>query len=188
MIMLKKGMMISMEKYNEVSLEEVLESREERVELQRRLISTYKAPLVSFMVNMPGPVKLCPMTLGLHREGMKAILETLESQGKRVLLHQVFEKKTGIEGYIAVDCNAMELKKTACSIEDTHELGRLFDIDVLDMEGVPIKREQLSLAPRRCLLCNEVSSVCSRSRRHSIDELIAKMENMVEGYKSRYKD
>lgn len=177
-----------MEHYNKVSLEEVLESREERVDYQRKLLSTYKSPLISFMVNMPGPVKLCPMTLKLHKLGMKAILESLELQEKRVLFHQVLEKKTGIEGYIVASCNAMELKRTACSIEDTHELGRLFDIDVLDMEGVPIKREQLSLAPRRCLLCSEISSVCSRSRRHSIDDLAAKMESMLKEYENKHKE
>lgn len=178
-----------MEDYNnEVSLEEVLESREKRAEYQRELLSIYKAPLISFMVNMPGPVKLNTMTLKLHRLGMRAIMESLEQQGKRVLFHQVLEKKTGIEGYIAADCNAMELKKITCNIEDTHELGRLFDIDVLDMDGVPIKREQLSLAPRRCLLCNEISSVCSRSRRHSVDELTAKMESMLKEYEGSHKE
>jgi len=177
-----------MEDYNKVSLEEVLESREERVEYQRKLLSTYKAPLISFMVNMPGPVKLCSMTLKIHKLGMKAILDSLELQKKKVLFHQVLEKKTGIEGYIVVDCNAMELKEIVCHIEDTHELGRLFDIDVLDMDGVPIKREQLLLSPRKCLLCNEVSSVCSRSRRHSIDELIAKMESMLKEYESKHKE
>ena len=177
-----------MDDYNKVSLEEVLESREERVERQGELLSAYKVPLVSFMVNMPGPVKLCSMTVELHREGIKAILESLESQGKRVLFHQVLEKKTGIEGYIAVDCPIQELKKTACYIEDTHELGRLFDIDVLGEDGIPIKREQLSLAPRRCLLCNEISSVCSRSRRHSIDELTAKIESMLKEYKNKNRD
>lgn len=177
-----------MEDYNKVSLEEVLESREERVDYQRKLLSTYKAPLISFMVNMPGPVKLCTMTRKLHELGMRAILESLELQGKRVLFHEVLEKKTGIEGYIAVSCNAMELKKVTCNIEDTHELGRLFDIDVLDIEGVPIKREQLSYSPRKCLLCSEISSVCSRSRRHSIDELTAKMENMLKEYVSKHKE
>ena len=176
-----------MENCNKVSLEEVLESREERADYQKKLLSAYKVPLISFMVNMPGPVKLCPMTLELHREGMRAILTSLEAQGKKVLFHQVLEKKTGIEGYIAVDCQALELKAAVCSIEDTHELGRLFDIDVIDKDGIPIKREKLSLEPRRCLLCNEVSSVCSRSRRHSIDELVAKMEDMLKEYKSRQK-
>lgn len=175
-----------MEDYNKVSLEEVLESREERVDYQRKLLSSYKVPLISFMVNMPGPVKLCTMTLKLHKLGMRAILESLESHGKKVLFHQVLEKKTGIEGYIAVYCNAMEIKKIACNIEDTHELGRLFDIDVLDIDGVPIKREQLLLSPRRCLICSEISSVCSRSRRHGIDELTAKMESMLKEYESKH--
>ena len=43
---------------NEVTLEEMLDARERRVFLQNSLIQTYNKPIISFTLNIPGPVKV----------------------------------------------------------------------------------------------------------------------------------
>ena len=41
----------------EITLEQLLESRDKRAEFQTILLNGYRTPLVSFTVNMPGKVK-----------------------------------------------------------------------------------------------------------------------------------
>lgn len=72
----------------------------------------------------------------------------------------------------------MAIKKQAAIFEDRHALGRLFDIDVLiwqsDLQQVqPISRQALGQPTRRCLLCEQPTKVCARSRRHTVAELQA---------------
>ena len=48
----------------EVSLQEMLAAREHRSALQTRLLQQYKKSLISFTLNIPGPVKVPD---GVHR-------------------------------------------------------------------------------------------------------------------------
>ena len=45
-----------------VSVEDMMEARERRARLQEQLIGTYQVPVVSFTLNIPGPVKILPGT------------------------------------------------------------------------------------------------------------------------------
>ena len=70
---------------------------------------------------------------------------------------------------------AVKIKKLMTTMEETHILGRLFDIDVLDANGQKLSRDM----PRRCLLCDKQAQICARSRRHSVSELTAKIAAML---------
>lgn len=48
-------------KGQEASLEEILDGRERRGEIQRELLTREGASLVSFTLNIPGPVKVFPL-------------------------------------------------------------------------------------------------------------------------------
>ena len=45
----------------EVSLQDILLAREQRVAKQKELLTKYNCPLVSFTMNIAGPVKTSPL-------------------------------------------------------------------------------------------------------------------------------
>ena len=78
--------------------------------------------------------------------------------------------------------NPMEAKKLSCQIEDSHPLGRLFDIDILAADGTPLSREQVGDTPRQCLLCEHESRWCIRNHTHTQAELHTRINEMIEDY------
>ena len=48
--------------------------------------------------------------------------------------------------------------------------------------GAPIGREDLGLEPRRCLLCGNEVRHCMRAKTHTNEELLAKIDQMVDDY------
>ncbi|MEA4920554.1 MAG: citrate lyase holo-[acyl-carrier protein] synthase [Clostridiaceae bacterium] len=162
----------------EISLEELLESRDNRRAFQQDLLERYKSPVISFMVNMPGPIKSSSLSRLIHGEGMKALENAFMG---RLLHEEVRELDTGFEGYMVLAGDPCEIKRTTCDIEDNHPIGRLMDIDVHTAAG-QIGRRQLGLDDRRCLICDRPAPECARSRQHSVEELLAKIEHMAKDY------
>lgn len=163
----------------EVSLQEMLAARERRFLLQTRLLQQYKKCLISFTLNIPGPVKILPGVPKAFEEGCQRIESALK---KNLILVEHFEtikEKTGYEAFYNVDTSPDRIKELMVAIEDQDRIGRLFDIDVLRQDGTKVSREDLGAAPRTCLLCGEPAHVCSRSRRHSVAELTAEIEKIL---------
>lgn len=159
---------------------EILDSREARAKKQKELISKYPYTLISFTLNTPGKVKNSQLYKKVHRVGMDCLLDKLKHLN--IINVDVMDKPTGIEGYISLELNALQVKKIAVEIEDTHYLGRLFDIDVFDTHFNQINRESLKLKPRKCLLCNEEAIKCIKMRNHSYEELVAHVETIALSY------
>lgn len=68
----------------------------------------------------------------------------------------------------------MELKRTLIAIEEGTVYGRLMDLDVIqvkDNQVTPISRTQLGLSPRKCYICSAIAKECSRSRKHSVEDM-----------------
>ena len=61
----------------EITLEQLLESRDKRAEFQAILLRGYGTPLVSFTVNMPGKVKKNHRSETVFLAGVEAIREAL---------------------------------------------------------------------------------------------------------------
>jgi len=166
-----------------ITLTELLESREQRAAYQQRLLAADPGScLISFMINMPGEIKYCALTIRLHQLGMAAIEEQLAQAGADVWYQEVRPLLTGIEGYLCVAGDAAAVKELMCGVEERHPLGRLFDIDVLAGSGRAISRVQQGALPRKCLLCEEEAALCARSKAHGTEELIAKMREMLDRY------
>ena len=96
------------------------------------------------------------------------------------------EKSICFSRAFARAADAAQLKKRMCRIEESHFLGRIFDIDVYDGEGGQVSRSSLNLAERKCLLCGNDARICARSRVHSADELNEKIAAMKEEYELLY--
>lgn len=164
----------------EVSLQEMLTAREERCCLQTKLLQQYKKCLISFTLNIPGPVKVLPGVPNAFAAGCQRIEALLK---ERLLLFQHMETikaKTGYEAFYSVDANPNFVKELMITLEDQDRIGRLFDIDVLRADGSKVSREELGFAPRTCLICEQPAHVCSRSRRHTVAELTLEIEHILE--------
>lgn len=153
----------------EPTLLEILDARERRVQHQKALLAKYQKPLLCFTMNIPGPVKLDrDVSIGFY-VGCRMLRDAL--QGCKLLHREENRAVTGCEAYYVVDLPATELKQLAMDIEDTDMIGRLFDMDVLDVSGEKLSRERLGGSRRKCLLCDNDAVVCAGRRTHPLEDL-----------------
>ena len=186
-----------------MTLEDLLKSRDARVAHQAELLGDYPGKsLLCLTVMLPGPVKRSSMSLKIAAAAVEAV---------RGAFSPVFEElrdlETGYEGYFIVDMDPFDAKKCAVELEETHPLGRLFDLDVIlslkkavfadggadsgasspkmpvFADGVrPLGREELGLEPRKCIICGRPVRECMRERTHTTEDLLEKYESIVNNY------
>ena len=158
-----------------VDVMDVLHARDRRAARQQELLAQYGAPLISFTMNIAGPVK----RTALIDRGFDLALQRLEQQLRAcraaVLHRELVREDTGCQALYAVDLPARQLKALCVALEEADELGRLLDLDVLDRDGEKLEREQ----ERRCLICGSVGKGCARSRAHSVEELQQRTEEIL---------
>jgi len=154
------------------AINRILESREQRAERQRCLVELYKSSLISFTLNIPGFEKDHYIYRKVFEEGMNALKELLANSECTPLYIDANYKSTGSEGFICVDMDPVKLKELVIHLEDTHDLGRIFDIDVFDRLWTGISRKDLGYSERKCLLCDSTATVCRREAKHSLEELL----------------
>ena len=159
----------------EVGIEEILDCREKRVTIQNEMIKKYNKPVISFTMNIPGPIKTNNEIKKAFDIGKNLILENLKENNIKVLEIQELNENTGNELFISVNSSAKKIKNITVSIEEASELGRLFDIDVIDINFEKLSRNSF----RKCLICEEQAQECGRSRKHSVKELQDKIEEIL---------
>lgn len=166
----------------DITLDELLLSRDLRQETQRKLLQEYKdKTLLCLTVIMPGKEKRNKNSLIVA----KAAMQTIESVFQSFIVYkQEKDLQTGFEAYYMIDYEAEQLKKEVCKIEQEHVLGRLFDMDVINNKGIPISRQDIGYSPRKCLICDKDSRFCMRNFTHSQEELQAKISKMIDLYLS----
>lgn len=161
-----------------VELQDMLACREARVQRQEQYLADFaeqKPTLISFSLNIPGPVKTNTALHKLFEDGLAAIQAVLAEQRVTVLKEEAIAAPTGDEALWAVVGSPEAIKSEMTRLEESLPLGRLFDIDVLNAQG-----EKLSRAfPRHCLICGEQAQGCARSRKHSVEELTLKIEQLL---------
>lgn len=157
----------------EVTLQEMMACRERRAYLQRELLGRYGAPLVSFTMNIPGPVKTDKAIRKAFDIGKEELLSRLS--GFEVNDLQEVHSKTGDELLLSVKADAGTLKDITTEIEEETRFGRLFDMDVMDATGEKLSRPVF----RKCLICGAQAQECARSRKHSVQELQEKVREIL---------
>ena len=156
----------------EVSVIDMMEARDRRAEIQRRLTASYDVPVVSFTMNIAGPVKRTPLIRRGFLLGLRTLRRRLLAAGYPVLREELLDEFTGCEAFLAVDAGLSAVKALTCDIENSGPLGRLFDMDVISPTGEKADREMLGLSGRTCLLCGRPARECARSRTHTVEELL----------------
>ena len=170
--------------YGICSLEEILAARDARHAIQMQLLKEYPGKaLICLTVVMPGERKCNRLTKTIGDAACKAIKETFGSSlflpRQSLLPDNPRISKTGYEAFFLASGKILEVKKASVDIEDTHPLGRLFDIDVIGSDGVPVSRSQLKADPRKCLLCDNEARLCMRLHTHTHQELLEKIGETV---------
>lgn len=162
-----------------VSLVQMLDARERRVQHQQALLAQYHKPLICFTMNICGPVKDSP----LIRRGFARGRQLLRQQFLRAKLvplrEDAIREVTGCEAFYVLDADPLTIKKFTTDIEDATPLGRLFDMDVIRPDGRKVDREELHLEGRRCLICGGPAKVCSSRRVHTVAELQEKTTEIL---------
>ncbi|HBP64585.1 MAG TPA: citrate lyase holo-[acyl-carrier protein] synthase [Desulfosporosinus sp.] len=166
--------------------DELLDERENRVDLIEKLLKKYNTPLLVMRVNYPGLKKTNDVTVPMIQEMSSLICAILGDKVRGELFTQ------GAEGpifYVAVEEDVLALKKMAIDFEETNEhnksLGRCLDLDVYDCLGHSISRQALGFPRRTCYLCEDYAHHCVRARRHGEQEIIAYIEEQVRDYQER---
>ena len=189
-----------------ITLHELLASRDARHATQQKLLAEHSGKtLVCLTVVMPGSVKRNQQSLTAAHAAVEAMrkafavkenkglspLETLENPENLVPLENPeplaptlleLDLETGYEAYLITPMPLLEAKRIAVNIEDTHPLGRLFDIDIINADGVPVSRDAIGEKPRRCLVCDHEARYCMRMCWHTQEEIWAKINEMVDLY------
>ena len=164
----------------EITLDQLLDSREHRHEKQMLLLSDHPAlTIVCLTVIMPGAVKRNSHSLIVANAAITAVLECFRNTLVDVLANDLI---TGYEAYFVTRLSRQQAKQLTCKIEDTHPLGRLFDLDVLDADGSPISRQEVRHPARRCLLCDNEARFCMRNHTHTLEELQSHISQMIDRY------
>ena len=107
--------------------------------------------------------------------GKHALLAKLESTQAKIKNLLEIHEKTGDELLLAVDYPAKKIKDLTTDIEETHPVGRLFDLDVIDINGQKLSRPSF----RKCIICRCQAQECARTRKHSVNEMQSKIEEML---------
>lgn len=153
----------------------MLLARDRRASRQAALLARYGCPVISFTMNIAGPVKNSPLIRYAFRSGLRQ----LEALPCAQLCREVIFEPTGPEALLVYETQDARLLKAFCiRLESEGEAGRLFDLDVLDANGEKLSRE----TGRTCLVCGGPVSICSRSRAHGLEAITARTGAILEAF------
>ena len=158
----------------EITLEQVLLARDRRVQRQQALHRQYGGTLLSFTMNIAGPVKDTPLVRLAFRAGLAALDRDLGAPVHR----ESVAAPTGPEALLVYHRPAGAVKDLCLRLEEQAPVGRLYDLDVLSPGGEKLSRPQ----SRRCLICGGPVTVCSRSRAHGLAAIQAKTEDILRSF------
>ena len=168
--------------------QQLLMDRETRASRIHETIARTGLPLVELTLNIPGVEKINPRLYLLHRYLETRVRQLLQSHAVLVVAEYreypalgpctlLSLRPSSHSEYFAAMAFCQEVKRLMVSLEVDEPLGRLFDIDVFTPEGIKLQRTSGS---RQCLLCDAPAVVCARSGAHTIEELTARIESLMQ--------
>lgn len=158
-------------------LQRVLDAKEERADYQKKLIDRYGLPLISLTLNLPGGYFQYDRWTEVLEKASEAIEDAFLGN---IVFKKIRLGKWGPEGFWLIDLPIEIVKRKTIKIEDTHSLGRLFDIDVIDRNGASISRRDFNIVARKCIICDNNAVECYIQKRHTYEELKFKIDEIIE--------
>ena len=146
-----------------ITLQQILDAREYRHNVQQRLLSEFHRPILSFTMNIAGEIKQTLLIEFAFDYGIQSILDLLGTP----LQMSILRRPTGYEAFFVYENTAEEIKQSCMRIESESPVGRLFDMDVIDIDGQKLSRPET----RTCIVCGGPVAPCSRSRAHGLETI-----------------
>lgn len=160
-------------------IDKILEDREKRYNLVIDMINKYSFPVLCGKINYPGTDKNTPEA----NIAFEAIKETVEKAFEQFFLDKKLD--SGFDGNSIIASLKLDpdaAKRIAVRLEEVHALGRIFDIDIYGVDGVPFSRTDLDLSPRKCIVCGENARECIWLKKHGIEEILNCINEMIKQY------
>lgn len=162
------------------TLPQILERREQRVSEQQKYLRANYPCVISFSLNIPGVQKSFPLALTCFHDGLSAIRDIMQLPDSAP--SSEYHGPAGHEIILPVHADPAHAKRMLLRLEQTHPLGRLWDIDVIASSGISLSRRDFQIEPRRCLLCNSNAKVCARNRTHTTEEVFLSVYEYLDTY------
>ena len=156
----------------------ILEDRENRYNRLIDLSSSFKLTILSARINYPGQNKLTDQSLLAFKELKNTIFKHFESS----VYHEVRSGFDGCSLILILDEDSKTVKQRAINIEESHKIGRLFDIDIINEHGKVLSRQDLKQIPRSCILCENEAQTCVVLKSHSLTEVIVRINHLIESF------
>ncbi|MCG8579067.1 MAG: triphosphoribosyl-dephospho-CoA synthase [Bacteroidales bacterium] len=166
----------------------LLEAREKRQNDKLKMVSN-GYHLVSLQLNIPGLPKSNCNLLSFIRLVEREFSCFLLSQNpnfkwqKKERWHD-FSGDSIIFLFKASQINVDKLKDITERFEESFELGRIVDLDVLSSYGVPVS----SGKAKACFICESVAENCRKVKRHSIEEVRLTMLEAIASFLQKQKN
>ena len=164
----------------EISLEQLLEARENRANLQQQCLEQYSETVLSLTLLAVGGIKKNALLDFVFAKALENLTALFDKLGVQPTAQFIRPLETGHEALFVLPIEANLLKQETMQLEDSSPLARLWDIDVIDRHGNLLSRTDFDFPPRPCLVCNDNAKSCARSRKHSFDEIFAEMQRRVQ--------
>lgn len=165
-----------------ISLEQILQAREDRVINQNKLLKDYKKCLVSLTLVIPGAMKSSSAALFIFNTAIETLTTHIQALNWPILNKTTNLVDTGPEAFFIIDAPSKKVKKETAQLEDTHPLGRLWDMDIISPLEGSLSRRSILVPPRQCLVCDQVAHACARSRTHTLEALQANIMHKINSY------
>lgn len=147
----------------------ILADREARTAIRMKLTQGWSGrsvAVVQLCLVVPGPIK-SDKEIDLAVDlGARSWEDRAAALGLTLLHGEARLGPAGPCRFWVVEADPREIKSLIIGLEESCGLGRLWDFDVYDEEGLHIGRAQLGVPPRRCFVCGEVAAICSGRRLH----------------------
>lgn len=167
-----------------VAIPAVLANRDRRAATQVRLLRDHPDQVVvAAKLNIPGPVKTSPAIRRFFADGLAALEARWRRDGQPFRPVASWEEApTGPERFYLLPGQGPAVKAETVAFEEATPANRLFDLDVLvqEMAGPrSLSRSDSGLPVRTCLICGRPAKECGRSRQHSVNELQARVAELI---------
>ena len=166
-----------------ITLTQMLTARDERMQRQHLWLNQYHNTLLSLTLVIPGEVKNSSGAAFLFQTALETITRSLQHAKETIISQASFSSDTGLEALWAINSNAELIKQLSIDIEQTHLLGRYWDIDVICPKKGILSRQDTNTVGRKCLICENTAHACTRSRTHQLSELINIIEQNINDFR-----
>ncbi len=150
-----------------------LRQKEIKAMMINQYIEANKVTVVSMRLNIPGPEKKPDWSNKLFEMGSRVLEQHLNKMG---YAYDTILETNASQYYehlmiLAVKGSAITIKQQMIELENSSEIGRILDIDVMDSDGNCLSRSDFKMEQRQCYLCHNAANVCRREQRHSKEAL-----------------